>query len=101
MKSRKTGEVEFTLYSRVTLKLLSSLKIFYVSLITVLISFSLASFFSIVFWAAIFLYSYILVPAASSIMDKIWKDRNIYINVLRIQDKELHWSLQKVYNLRS
>lgn len=73
MKAEWGGRGGFPLYSRETLnaKVLSSLKIFHINLITVLISFSLASFFSIVFWAAIFLYSYILVPAASSIMDKI------------------------------
>lgn len=42
---------------------------------TVWISFSFASFFSIVFWALIFLHSYILVPAASSIIARIWNRR--------------------------
>ena len=45
---------------------------------TTSISFSLLSFFSMVFWAELFLLSYILVPAASSIMDRIYTDRTSF-----------------------
>ena len=49
------------------------------SRLTTSISFSLLSFFSMVLWAEARLLSYILVPAASSIMDNIWNDIHMYI----------------------
>lgn len=47
---------------------------------TLRISSSLLSFFSMVLWAVIFLHSYILVPAASSIIARIW-NKIIWQNV--------------------
>lgn len=47
------------------------------SRLTTSISFNLLSFFSMVLWADALLLSYILVPAASSIIDSIWNNRRI------------------------
>lgn len=51
--------------------------------LTVSISCSLLSFFSMVRWADCFLLSYILVPAASSIMDKIYKQDQHFYSVIQ------------------